>query len=76
MIALQVVRDEKPHIEQTFLVTAEIEAGYDVVQKMPCGCQSLRQLGLVNKPNFNTNAVSMNIPLNTGLAYYRISTTS
>ncbi len=60
MIALQVVRDEKPHIEQTFLVTAEIEA------RLRCSpedalvvCQSLRQLGLVNKPNFNTNAVSI-----------------
>jgi hypothetical protein len=60
MIALQVMRDEKPHIEQTFLVTAEIEA------RLRCSpedalvvCQSLRQLGLVNEPNFNPNAVSI-----------------
>lgn len=60
MIALQVMHDEKPHIEQTFLVTAQIEA------RLRCSpedalvvCQSLRQLGLVNEPNFNPNAVSI-----------------
>lgn len=60
MVALQIVYDEKPHIEQTFLVPVEIEA------RLGCSsedalvvCQSLRQLGLVNEPNFNTNAVSI-----------------
>jgi hypothetical protein len=60
MIALQVVYDEKPHIEQIFLVPTKIEA------RLGCSsqdalviCQSLRQLGLVSEPNFNTNAVSI-----------------